>query len=838
MDITSEVFHKAINSKNVENLKNYLRDLLVAVPIFYGEINIKGEKIEGIIIKNCSLYFNVEITDIKHNLIFDDVTFLSEINIENVEGTYTIFKDSHIKTIDIQSIGDLGLRIYNTDINIIKVSNSQIKSISILDSNIDETLLKDSNIRMLYIEKTTCDLINLNEINFGAEGIIFKSLKNDRLVITGTEIEDLYFLESSEIRLLSIHNSFIRKIIFKYVKLESLYLLNIFNLEELIITKKTSIENIHFSKSDIARLVINNYCVLGQFIIEQKTNIGLIRITENNTVEGFSILSDSQIFNFLIYRSNTIDYITCDEDGLVGDFDIYDSIIKFLTLNKQKSSFNIYNATIGALKLFECCVNTLNIQSGCKIECYIHESKINKLNFQQTSLTKDSLFSFSSTKIYAIVMEHLSVIGNLYFRELNILNLPFSDQWSDINKYSFRPSKESRDYSFDIEVYEMKKNILNYLNPIVENSSLWIITKSIDTHNNLESLLNNNYFQERIVNENLKKLIEQLKDAYLEDKKWYESNLIRMIAENAKNLDSVEKENYKYNLAMINFIWDVFHKIQTYDLRIQNINKPLFRMYQSSLGKTEFCDSNLDGFQFQYKGSNFIDTIFLNSTIPQKQLEILKNETEVYKNERDIFYYQQESDFYTQIKKVYEKQGNIYVSGIFQSKWANVQETLLLLNLNKSENYLKSDFGVVRFFKSLKILKHENYSETSQDLFTFTLNRISNSHGENWIRAIVFTFVASFFIYILYFLSLNYQLIDNISDFKGWQFDNTFSFKNLFRYYPEFINPARRVDFITGNKDLKLDPSAWSGFWDLLGRIVSGFGIYQLVVAFRKNGKK
>ncbi|WP_336732147.1 hypothetical protein [Chryseobacterium sp. VD8] len=238
MDITSEVFHKAINSKNVENLKNYLRDLLVAVPIFYGEINIKGEKIEGIIIKNCSLYFNVEITDIKHNLIFDDVTFLSEINIENVEGTYTIFKDSHIKTIDIQSIGDLGLRIYNTDINIIKVSNSQIKSISILDSNIDETLLKDSNIRMLYIEKTTCDLINLNEINFGAEGIIFKSLKNDRLVITGTEIEDLYFLESSEIRLLSIHNSFIRKIIFKYVKLESLYLLNIFNLEELIIKKK------------------------------------------------------------------------------------------------------------------------------------------------------------------------------------------------------------------------------------------------------------------------------------------------------------------------------------------------------------------------------------------------------------------------------------------------------------------------------------------------------------------------------------------------------------------------------------------------------------------------
>jgi hypothetical protein len=55
-----------------------------------------------------------------------------------------------------------------------------------------------------------------------------------------------------------------------------------------------------------------------------------------------------------------------------------------------------------------------------------------------------------------------------------------------------------------------------------------------------------------------------------------------------------------------------------------------------------------------------------------------------------------------------------------------------------------------------------------------------------------------------------------------------------FGYFFSFINPTHSIDFY---KQVK-DPPALARAIDLLGRIFTGYGIYQFVAAFRRHGRK
>jgi hypothetical protein len=135
--------------------------------------------------------------------------------------------------------------------------------------------------------------------------------------------------------------------------------------------------------------------------------------------------------------------------------------------------------------------------------------------------------------------------------------------------------------------------------------------------------------------------------------------------------------------------------------------------------------------------------------------------------------------------------------------------------------------------------------ETAQDIYTLLLNQISNNHGENWAISVLFVLVGAVLTFIPYIISLEYGFAPaNIINGTGLAFIG--QIPNLLSrygaYFFEFLNPTHAFHFIAkSEQDLHkrvLHPSILNGFWDFVGRVLVGYGLYQFVAAFRKHGKK
>lgn len=224
-------------------------------------------------------------------------------------------------------------------------------------------------------------------------------------------------------------------------------------------------------------------------------------------------------------------------------------------------------------------------------------------------------------------------------------------------------------------------------------------------------------------------------------------------------------------------------------LRLHNVqfNKDsIVKIDNSFLGKTEL--NNVDFSQakeFYISKSNVLDLITTNTKYPKNR--------DTYKGENE----EDRRELFRQLKTISSK--NKEQEQIFEGFELDIQEAL---------------------------------TKKWNDKIALFLNRISNSHGQNWILALIFTLLSSLIFFILYVISLqntfDFRLIFNS---KGYQFLNT-PILDYFKYYFEFLNPTHRFNFITD------DINFASSFWDFLGRTFTGYGIYQLIAAFRKHGKK
>lgn len=230
-------------------------------------------------------------------------------------------------------------------------------------------------------------------------------------------------------------------------------------------------------------------------------------------------------------------------------------------------------------------------------------------------------------------------------------------------------------------------------------------------------------------------------------------------------------------------------------------NKPLWRIANSTLGKTEITGCDLTGFVFEYRNSRILDIFISGTQLPKGKIEIYDPGQEGKMSEIDFF--EQQISVYSQLKKIFDNQGNIVEATWYHSKAMEKQQDYLTLTKEQK--------------------KKGWFSEEGFDLFNFKLNKWSNNHGESWRRALWFVLLTSFIIYCLYYLSLYYS--------------EPFSFKATGRFignFFSFLNIARKDDFI-GSGEYN---SGMALFLSLLGRIVTGFGIYQLIAAFRRHGRK
>lgn len=100
------------------------------------------------------------------------------------------------------------------------------------------------------------------------------------------------------------------------------------------------------------------------------------------------------------------------------------------------------------------------------------------------------------------------------------------------------------------------------------------------------------------------------------------------------------------------------------------------------------------------------------------------------------------------------------------------------------------------------------------DLVVLMINGVSNNYGMSWVQGVIFTFLTTILIFNWYIGHV--KLPD---DYDFWI------------YYPQFILPTHKFDF------LSQEISGYAARIDFIGRIVSSFGIYQTVQAFRKYGR-
>ncbi len=248
---------------------------------------------------------------------------------------------------------------------------------------------------------------------------------------------------------------------------------------------------------------------------------------------------------------------------------------------------------------------------------------------------------------------------------------------------------------------------------------------------------------------------------------------------------------------------------ETYALEIENIknrygHSSLLILNQSSLGKTEITGCDFSNFKLLYFNSKIVETFIIGTQLPKRNIEIYHHATEFLTNKT---IYEQKTSIYHQLKKIFELQGDIVETGWYHSKAMESQQALLstVFRETKAPFYTKW------------------FSDPAFDLFGFWLNKKSNYHGESWRLALKFTLTSSFLIYSFYYISIHHQetfSINFVGDFIGDYFS--------------FLDISHRIDFHVSKDKL----SAFSKFLDYLGKIVIGYSLYQLIIAFRRHGRK
>ncbi len=128
------------------------------------------------------------------------------------------------------------------------------------------------------------------------------------------------------------------------------------------------------------------------------------------------------------------------------------------------------------------------------------------------------------------------------------------------------------------------------------------------------------------------------------------------------------------------------------------------------------------------------------------------------------------------------------------------------------QELLYESFLNLKNFKLWKLLK--NFG----DLIILSLNFLSNGFGLWWFAGIIFLFTTTSVIYDYYLVSINLKI--PYDQLEYW------------KYYVQFIVPTHKFDFIDG---VILTDKSY--IIDYFGRVISAFGIYQTVQAFRKFGK-
>lgn len=210
-----------------------------------------------------------------------------------------------------------------------------------------------------------------------------------------------------------------------------------------------------------------------------------------------------------------------------------------------------------------------------------------------------------------------------------------------------------------------------------------------------------------------------------------------------------------------------------------------------SKGKTDFYGTNFEGNAYFYKTE--FKKLDLKNCVIEKGIYFLDAKIKRGNRETNRI-----------IKNQFTKQNN----RIEALKFHHKEMSAYLLEL------------IIEAFKNLSNLKLWKLLKNIGDIVILFINFLSNGFGLWWFSGVVFLFVTTTFMFKYYLNNINSNIIIDFSNYEYW------------KYYVQFIIPTHKFDFIT---NAALTDKSY--IIDYLNRLISAFGIYQTVQAFRKFGK-
>ncbi|AXB57697.1 hypothetical protein [Flavobacterium fluviale] len=105
------------------------------------------------------------------------------------------------------------------------------------------------------------------------------------------------------------------------------------------------------------------------------------------------------------------------------------------------------------------------------------------------------------------------------------------------------------------------------------------------------------------------------------------------------------------------------------------------------------------------------------------------------------------------------------------------------------------------------------------------VSQLYSGHGTDWIRACMATTGIAFLFFIFFTASLKETVADASLNGLGY------FCKELLPFFPQFINPLHRIDFMSEVSAL----GKWTALFDFLSRIFISIGIFEIVRSFRKH---
>lgn len=199
----------------------------------------------------------------------------------------------------------------------------------------------------------------------------------------------------------------------------------------------------------------------------------------------------------------------------------------------------------------------------------------------------------------------------------------------------------------------------------------------------------------------------------------------------------------------------------------------------SNLNNLIFSESDLDSFKkFRFE-DNYINSITFDSCTMPSNEKIKQNDNSL--------------SIARNLKNIFKKQ----------------EDKHLFLQYLSLENTLQLKKGKVNYIDSIILWS----------------SKISNNFGINPLKAAIFTLLIAVITFTF--------SITNTSLFELNCHFSINDLKEASKYYWQFILPTHRFDYLEkGNEKIIYDSGFY--FWDFLGRILVGFGIFQTIAAFRK----